>query len=86
MLQLYSDDLPSLSPLFFTYFSLGIDVVTSFRMKRENLQELFLRQDVSSCKKIEITYVKHNNHIYILQKEKQLYWKQTIFQHLWYFS
>lgn len=73
MLQLYSDDLPSLSPLFFTYFSLGIDVVTSFRMKRENLQELFLRQDVSSCKKIEITYVKHNNHIYIYCRKRSNY-------------
>lgn len=72
---------------FSTYFSLGIDVVISFHMKRENLHELFLRQDISGCKKIEIIYVKHNSHIYILQKEKQLYWKHTIcFQLLWDFS
>lgn len=57
---------------FSTCFSLGIDVVTSFHMKRENLHELFLRHDISGCKKIEITYVKHNSQ-YILQKEKQLY-------------
>lgn len=54
---------------FSIYFSLGIDVVTSFCMKRENFQELFLRQDVSGCKKIEITYVKHNSHIYIAERE-----------------
>lgn len=42
-----------------TYFSLGVDVVTSFHMKRENLHELILRQDVSGCKKFEITYVKY---------------------------
>lgn len=53
---------------FSTYFSLGIDV-TSFHMKRENLHELFLRQDISGCKKIEITYVKHNSPIYIAERE-----------------
>jgi len=46
------------------YFSLGVDIVKSFYMKGENLHELFLMQDISGCKKVEIISVKHSIQIY----------------------
>lgn len=33
-------------------------------MKTENLREIFLVQDISVCKKMEMTAVKHSIHIY----------------------